>query len=248
MLFAVLLSLAVVAYNNIVNRWGPFHGAAYVPLNLTFACATTLVAAATLGLSRSELGLRGDITDAGVPLALVTVFAIGAFAIAGSGHGHRIADKRVMDLRGSALAFYVLVRIPLGTAVAEEVVFRGVLLAAWRDTGASMLLAAVCVSVAFGLWHVTPTIIGIRMNDLDASRRKVSVAVIGAVMLTMLAGLGLTWLRIESGGLVEPIVLHAGINSVGALAAVSAGRRAGGARLHPLGARPEPPREVRDQD
>jgi uncharacterized protein len=235
MSFAVLLSLAVVAYNNIVNRWGPFHGAAYVPLNLTFACATTLVAAATLGLSRAELGLQGDVSDAGEALALVAVFAIGAFAIgafaiAGSRHGHRIADKRVTDLRGRALAFYVLVSIPLGTAVAEEVVFRGVLLAAWRDTGASMLLAAVCVSVAFGLWHVTPTIIGIRMNDLDASRRKLSVAVIGAVMLTMLAGLGLTWLRIESGGLVEPIVLHAGINSVGALAAVSAGRRSGRVR------------------
>ena len=228
MSFALVLSLFLLAYNNLVNRWAPFHGAAYVPLNLTFTGAVALVAAATLGLSRAELGLRGDLSDAGMPFVLVAVFAIGAFTLGGSRHGHRIADRRVIDLRGSALAFYVLVRIPLGTAVAEEVVFRGVLFAAWRETGASTLLAAVCASVPFGLWHVTPTIIGIRMNDPYASRRKLLLAVIGAVVLTTVAGLGLTWLRLDTGGLVGPIVVHAGINSTGTLAAVRGSRRAKG--------------------
>jgi len=52
-------------------------------------------------------------------------------------------------------------------------------------------------------------------------------AIVGAVLLTTLAELGLTWLRIESEGLLGPVVLHAGINSVGALAAVLASRRSG---------------------
>jgi len=55
----------------------------------------------------------------------------------------------------------------------------------------------------------------------------VGAAIVGAVLLTTLAGLGLTWLRIESEGLLGPVVLHAGINSVGALAAVLASRRSG---------------------
>jgi uncharacterized protein len=222
---ALLLSVVAVAYNNVVNRWGPFHGGAYVPLNATFAGASALFAAATLGLSRDDLGLRGDFRDAGVPLAVVAIFAIGAFGLATSGQGHRIADRRVMDLRGGALAFYVLVRIPLGTAVTEEVLFRGVLFAAWRDVGAATLLAAACASAAFGLWHVVPTIIAIRSNDPSASRRKVGIAVTGVVLLTMVAGLGLTWFRVETGGLVGPIVLHTGINSVATLAAVSVGTR-----------------------
>lgn len=130
-------------------------------------------------------------------------------------------------MHGSALAFYVLVRIPLGTAVAEELLFRGVLFAAWQAAGASDLGAALAASVAFGLWHISPTVIGVRMNDPGASPAKVRAAVIGAVLATTLAGLGLTWLRVESEGLLGPIVLHAGVNSVGALGAWVASRRPG---------------------
>ena len=224
---ALLLSVIAVAYNNVVNRWDPFHSTAYVPVNLTFVGAITILSASALELSRTDLGLRGDLDAVVLALGIVAVFALGAFALAGSRHAGRIADKRVTDLRGAALAFYVCVRIPLGTALAEEVLFRGVLFAAWLEAGASTVLAAVWASMAFGLWHVTPTIIGIRMNDPQAGSYKLGAALITAVLLTTTAGLGLTWLRLETGGLVAPIVLHAGINSVGALAAVRAARARG---------------------
>jgi uncharacterized protein len=228
MWFALSLSLLLVVYNNVANRWTPFHGAAYVPLNLIFSGVMTLVAATTLDLSRAELGLEGDISDAGVPVAAVAVFAVGAFALARSRHAYRIADRRVAGLRGPKLAFYVLARIPLGTAVAEEMLFRGVLFAAWRDAGISSLCAAMLASLAFGLWHVSPTIIGIRINDPQASGHKLRAAVVGAVLFTTVAGLGLTWLRLLTGGLIASIVLHGGINSVSAVAAVRAGRRRNG--------------------
>lgn len=48
---------------------------------------------------------------------------------------------------------------------------------------------------------------------------------VGAVLATTIAGLGLTWLLVWSGGLLAPIVLHAGVNSVGAVAAWAAQRR-----------------------
>jgi hypothetical protein len=80
MWFAFSLSLVIVTYNNVVNRWTPFHGAAYVPLNLTFTGALALAAAATLAPSRAEVGLEGDIVDAGVAFAAVAVYALGAFA------------------------------------------------------------------------------------------------------------------------------------------------------------------------
>ena len=224
MWFGLTLSLLVVAYNNAVNRWPPFHGVAYVPLNLTFTGVIMLVATATLGLSRAELGLEGDLVDAGVSLAAVGVFCLGAFALASSRHAHRIADKRVAELRGSQLAYRVLLRIPLGTAVSEEVIFRGVLFTIWRDAGVSWLGAAVFASLAFGLWHVSPTILGIRINDPLASGRRIGAAVAGAVLLTTVAGLGLAWVRLRTGGLIAPIVLHGGINSISALAGVRAAR------------------------
>jgi membrane protease YdiL (CAAX protease family) len=221
---AVGLSLIAVAYNNVVNRWKPFHGTAYVPINLVFVGAVTTFLV-ILDFSSGALGLHGDWADVGVALAVVAPFAALMFAIARSRHGHRITDERVQGLRGSALAFYVLVRIPIGTAVTEELLFRGVLFAVWREAGASAPTAALCASVAFGLWHIQPTIIGLRMNDPGASRRKVAIAVVGAVLLTTIAGLALTWLRVETAGLVAPMGIHAGINSVSALAAVAAGRR-----------------------
>jgi membrane protease YdiL (CAAX protease family) len=224
MWFALSLSLVMVAYNNVVNRWEPFHEAAYVPVNLTFTGAIMLVTAATLELSRAELGLQGDITDAGVSLAVVAGFGIGALVLARSRHAHRIADRRVVGLSGGALAYHVLARIPLGTAVVEEVLFRGVLFAAWRDAGMSTLGAALCASLAFGLWHISPTMLGIRINNPQAGGAKLRATVLGAVLVTTIAGLGLTWLRVRSGGLIAPILLHGGINAVSALAAVRAGR------------------------
>jgi membrane protease YdiL (CAAX protease family) len=224
MWFALSLSLVMVAYNNVANRWDPFHGAWYVPVNLSFAFAITLVAAATLEVSRADLGFQGDIADAAVSLIVVAGFGIGALMLARSRHGRRIADRRVVGLSGGALAYYVMARIPLGTAVAEEVLFRGVLFAVWREAGLSTLGAALYASLAFGLWHVTPTILGIRINDPQVGGTKLRAAVLGAVLMTTVAGLGLTWLRVWSGGLISPIVLHAGINSVSALAAVRAGR------------------------
>lgn len=75
--------------------------------------------------------------------------------------------------------------------------------------------------LALGLWR-TPRDHRLRINDPVLSAAKVRAAVVGAVLLTTVAGLSLTWLRVESGGLLGPIVLHAGVNSVAALAAAFA--------------------------
>lgn len=222
MWWALALSFLFVAYNNLINRWEPFHGAAYVPLNLTLVGVVTLLTASTLGLSPSELGLEADIGDLAVPVAALAVFAVGAFTLARSRYGHHVVDKRVAALRGRALAFYVLIRIPLGTALAEEALFRGALFAAWTTAGSSTVDAALCASLAFGLWHICPTIIGVRTDDPAASRRKIWIASTGAVFLTTIVGFSLTWLRVWSGGLLAPIVVHAGVNSLSALSAVLA--------------------------
>ncbi len=218
----VFLSVILVAYNNVLNRWEWFRGAAYVPVNLAFATVTTVLASRALALSRAELGFRGDIRDAFVALAYVGAVAVAALIIARSRQAPRIADRRVAHLKERGLAYHVLLRIPLGTAVVEEVLFRGVLLAAWRAVVTSQIVAASCAAVAFGLWHIAPTVATLRINDKDAPALRV---VAGAVMFTTVAGFALTWLRLETDGLVAPIILHAGINSSGAVAAGVASRR-----------------------
>ena len=225
--WALGLSLLVVVYNNVINRWDRFHEQAYVPANLAFTTALTLLAAITQELTRAQLGFRGDLTDVVIALVAVAPVALALFAVVRSRYARRIADQRVQGLRGGLLAYHVLVRIPIGTGVTEEVLFRGVLFALWRNAGASTIEASLCASVAFGLWHIVPTIIGITMNYPAADGRKVILGVAGAVVLTTIVGLGLTWLRVVTGGLVAPILIHGGINSIGAFAAVQARRRIG---------------------
>ena len=130
MLFALLLSIVVILYNNVVNRWPPFNGPAYVPVNLVFAGLITVSTAAILDVSLEELVFRGEIGDLLIPIAILIPFAAVVFGIANSKHARLIADKRVAGMQGRSLAYYVLVRIPLGTAVPEEVIFRGALFVA----------------------------------------------------------------------------------------------------------------------
>ncbi|HWC14857.1 MAG TPA: hypothetical protein VG929_09705 [Actinomycetota bacterium] len=123
-------SVVVVAYNNLVNRWPPFHSSAYIPINLAFAGGMAAVVTRATAYSWGDLFGRFHPADVVLPVILVVVFAFAIFALVTSRHAHHIADRRVAGMDGRALAFYVLVRIPMGTALAEEVMFRGVMFAA----------------------------------------------------------------------------------------------------------------------
>ena len=68
-----------------------------------------------------------------------------------------LADEKVTGTGRAEAAFETLVRIPLETALAEELIFRGVLLGlALRSR--TPLGAVVSSSIWFGLWHVYPTL------------------------------------------------------------------------------------------
>jgi uncharacterized protein len=123
----------------------------------------------------------------------------------------------------------VLVRIPLGTVLLEEVVFRGALLAAWRPEGTAT--AAALSSVAFGLWHVSPALNMVAANRPHAGTPVRLAVVAGTVLLTSLAGLALAWMRIASGSLAAPALLHATLNGLATIAGVLAGRSVGAGRV-----------------
>ena len=117
----------------------------------------------------------------------------------------------------------MLVRIPVGTVLWEEVAFRGVLFAVL----ARFLLVRAAKgigAVVFGLWHVRPTLGGLDTNDLADG----TAARIGAVALvcagTAVAGVLFTWLRLRSGSLLAPALLHLATNTLGTVAAAAAHR------------------------
>ena len=216
--FAVGLSLALLAWNNLVHLL-PGASAAYVPLNLAATAAVT-AAARRSGLSASDLGLRRDRLWAGARWGgAVAAVVAGALAVAWAVPGLHplLDDARVQRLSPGAVAYHALVRIPLGTVLLEEVAFRGALFGALVPTS-GRVRAALASSAVFGLWHVRPTLGLLDANDVadDPAARAVAVAV--AVLFTAAGGVFFCALRVRSGSTLAPIVAHTSTNSLGLLA------------------------------
>ena len=203
----VLLAAGLVLYNTIANRWRPFGGWAYVPMNLAATAVVVWVGVGLFGLDAREIGFgSGWPSDLLVGGAMGAALAAPLFALAALPRTRRyVADERVRGLRGGVLVYRLAIRVPIGTALFEEIAFRGVLYAAWRPHGA--VLAAVATAIPFGLWHVSP-----------------ARTVVGAVALTTAVGIGFAALREIAGTIGGSLGVHAALNSLATLAAVVAGR------------------------
>lgn len=223
MIPVLTLSAALLAYGALLNRLGWQDRRVYAPLNLVVAGSLTL-AARVGGLSWSELGMGGVLPGLAWGLALGAAVAAGLLLAGASPRLRRfVSDRRMAGLGRRELLYQTLFRIPFGTALAEEVLFRGVLLGLWMSRS-TVEEAVVGSSLVFGLWHVVPSLQVIRLNRPGLGPGRTAVGVVGAVVLTTVAGVGLCWLRLITGGIVGPTILHAVANSAGALAAHRAQR------------------------
>ncbi len=226
-----MVSVALAGYNLIQNRALP--GSLYVPTNI--AVSVGLIALARRrGCSSGDLGLEVGKVDEGVRLGTLTagLIAIGAVA---AGRGERtqrlLRDERVADQGRGDVVYHTLVRFPLGTALFEEVAFRGVVEGIWRRSGATEREAALAAAVLFGLWHVVPTNDAITGSPLAGNlrtNRSRAAAVLAGAGATAAASLGFSWLRKRSGSLLAPWLAHTAVSCAGYLAGVAAWRRHNG--------------------
>ena len=224
------LAVVLVAYNNSLNRWAPFHGRLYVPLNLALTAGVTMAGLTLGGLDRGDTGLGpGQAGGAAVGLALGAAASIPLFvALCSRRAAAGVADDRFAGIGRAGLVYRALVRIPLGSALPEELIFRGVLFGLLAPGGE--LEASLWSSFVFGLWHIAPAYNRMEENGriAGADRYTVAVRIAAAVVATGAAGLAFCWLRAATGGIAAPFVLHATVNSLGMVAAHVANRRSGG--------------------
>jgi membrane protease YdiL (CAAX protease family) len=214
-MFCVIAVL--VGANLLNNRFAP---GAYVPTCVVAAAALLLIARWD-GLTRADLGLDTAALYRGLRWAPVLVGAVLAVLLVGlalPATREAFEDERAAGLTLGQLLWRVLVRVPVGTVLLEEVAFRGVLWAmvrrrrgtAWATTVSSLL---------FGLWHVLPSRGLSQVNTAAAvlgtgpAGRALSVAV--GVVATTAAGVVLCELRRRSGSLLAPAALHWAVNGFG---------------------------------
>ena len=218
----VALVVALLVVTNLTNnRWAPAWGlltgpvAAALLLGVLFWSGGTW---ADAGLGRADLarGTRWALALIGIVAAVYLVGALLPFT------RELFSDQRNNGLTGAQVADRVLIRVPIGTVLLEEVAFRGVLLAvllrvcsrAWATTIASLL---------FGLWHILPSLhLSTQKPALTAifghSMLGADLADVGAVLFTAAAGALLCELRRRSGSLLAPMALHWSTNALGYLA------------------------------
>ncbi len=224
-LLAGTLAATLAVWNNVVVTRVPGYPGSYVVVNAA-ATGVVLVAARRAGLTWRELGLSRRRLTSGLRWgggcgALVTA-AYGT-ALALPALRPLLRDARIEGLDAADVAYQVLVRIPLGTVLWEEVAFRGVLLAALLR----LLPPAGAVAASsglFGVWHIRPTLSALAANDIVGGPVGTALAVLLACAGTAGAGVLFSWLRLRSGSLVAPVLLHLATNSLGTLAATAAFR------------------------
>jgi membrane protease YdiL (CAAX protease family) len=221
---ALVVAIGVLAGSNVMsNRILPAQW--YVPWNLFVAVLLVLVARfGGAGPVAIGLGIRHWHRPVGVGLLLAGGTAL-VFAVVMALPQTRDAflDSRAADWGVGGMLFQVLVRIPLGTVLLEEVAFRGVLPALFGASPAirwrwGPVLAA---SLLFGFWHVLPSI-GLATGNaavagaLGGSQLLTSVL---AVVSMTVAGVLLCALARLGKGIKTTMLLHWATNSLGFVAA-----------------------------
>jgi len=206
---------ALLVWNAAINRVVP--SPAYVPANLA-AAGLSLAAARRRRVPAADLGLGGDRVGRGLRVGLAAgapVAALVALGAAVPATRRWFVDERGTTGGAGYALYHTLVRIPLGTAVAEETLFRGALLGMLLQRH-SRLRASAVSSALFGIWHVLPTLDTLALNQAGAAVGgdpvRTGGAVLVSVAVTAAAGLGFSWLRFRGDSVVAPVVVHAALN------------------------------------
>ncbi|MET9678128.1 CPBP family intramembrane glutamic endopeptidase [Streptomyces sp. NPDC006482] len=216
------LTVAVlVAANLALHRWSGLFG----------LVTAVVVSVLLLGVLRwaggtwADAGLARGTLLRGTRWALVLIGLVGAVYLVGAllpATRTLFEDRRYDGMSGGELMMRVLVRVPVGTVLVEEIAFRGVLYGlVYRARGA--VWATAVSSLLFGLWHVLPSL------DLATAKPALNtvlgdsafaavLAVVGAVLFTAAAGVLFCELRRRSGSLLAPMGLHWAVNALGYVA------------------------------
>jgi len=218
----------LVAVNLVINRWRQRW---YLQTCLG-GTAVLLLLARLAGASWGALGLAagtwltGLVWGAACVLAVLGAYVVALFVPAARPFFHHdgVDGQSARDVLRHGL-----VVIPFGTVLLEEVAFRGVLLGVPHvDCGA--VWAVLVSSVAFGLWHILPSL-GLHTTNvgvgamLGAGRRAQVATVTLSVLGTALAGAVFCLLRLGSGSLIAPMAVHWSANGFGLFFAWLAPRR-----------------------
>ncbi|HEX5695057.1 MAG TPA: CPBP family intramembrane glutamic endopeptidase [Acidimicrobiia bacterium] len=217
----VILGAHNLVQNTVLNERG------YVTGNLVVSGLLVGVGRAS-GLGWEEMGLHPGDVRRGLRIGGWASAAMGTVALLALGHPRARAllrDERATGATARAVWRRALLRFPVGTALFEEVAFRGVVPALFRQTHHPVAAEALAGAV-FAAWHVIPTGRALAGNPLrlELPRARRILVIGGGSVVAGTATIPLGWARRVTGGLLAPWLIHSSFNSLSYLAAVAAMR------------------------
>ena len=219
-LFHLVAILVLASYANIVaNKL--LDDAWHIPFNLGVLAAALLIARRA-GTTWTSMGLRKDQGRRSIEVGTVVIAVIAAAVALGVALPATRAlfnDDRIVSNSVGWVLFQAVVRVPLATALYEEVLFRGIVFG-MLIRRYSPLVAALISSTLFGLWHTLPTMDTLHMNPAGTVFTEMiglGGAIAGAIAGTFVAGLGFLWIRLYANSTFAAVLAHIGTNSVAML-------------------------------
>ena len=217
------------AYNVALNRHLP--QMTHLPANLA-ASGVLVLLARRAGVGLDGLGLAPETAARGACTGLTVAAGAAGVVVMGAAFPPTrrfFVDERVRDHTTAELTYHTLLRIPVATALGEELVFRAALLGLF-GRGRSRAVAVAATSVLFGLWHILPTLESLGPGPTTSpaadgptsrwhARAGRAALVTGVVVATAGAGAAFAALRLRSKSVLAPVVAHAGLNVATLIAA-----------------------------
>ena len=213
-LVSVLIGI-LVAWNLLAHVSPP---GSQLPISVIGVLGLVLIAR-RVGLEWSDIGLARRNLGNGMRVGAIAAGVLVLVLIAAAAIPDTrsvLADGRFVGMELPRVLYETLVRIPLAVALAEEIAFRGVLLGVLM-TRTTVVRAVVISSALFGLWHILPGISALESASgiVETSSTGAVIALVAVqVVVTGLAGVVFSWLRLRGGHVASSILVHAPLNSV----------------------------------
>ncbi len=122
-------------------------------------------------------------------------------------NGGPVEAPEITQRSGASLAYFLLFRQPVGTALFEEVAFRGVLYGVWRRVRGDGS-ALVATAVTFSLWHVVITSRTVVESAVVSSPPGVAAGVLVSLAGLFVGGLIFAYLRWHTQSIAAAVVAH----------------------------------------
>ena len=210
---AVGLSIILLIYSNATSafpdetrqRFLLWTNLALLAALLAWALRWARMTAADLGLERKRAAgsaLFGIVISV---LAAIPPVAFIAFAPLFSASG--VEAPEITERSGAGMAYFLLFRQPVGTALFEEVTFRGVLYGAWHRLGGDRT-ALLATSAVFAAWHLVITSRTVAESGVVSNPAAVVAGVIVSLAGLFVGGLIFAYLRWHTRSIAAAVTAH----------------------------------------